>query len=94
MDGIRAHLARLTPRERQVFDLVVLGNTGKQIDRSLGTTERTIKVHRHRVMEKMQVQNGRTGISCRAGRGRERYPVVGRTPPCSVFQPSYCPIGQ
>jgi FixJ family two-component response regulator len=56
MDGMRARLGRLTPRERQVFDLIVLGNTGKQIGRSLGTTERTIKAHRHRVMEKMQVQ--------------------------------------
>jgi len=53
---VRARLGRLTPRERQVFDLIVLGNTGKQIGRSLGTTERTIKAHRHRVMEKMQVQ--------------------------------------
>ena len=56
LDGVRARLGRLTPRERQVFDLIVLGNTGKQIGRSLGTTERTIKAHRHRVMEKMQVQ--------------------------------------
>ena len=56
LDSVRARLGRLTPRERQVFDLIVLGNTGKQIGRSLGTTERTIKAHRHRVMEKMQVQ--------------------------------------
>ena len=56
LDGVRARLGRLTPRERQVFDLIVLGNTGKQIGRILGTTERTIKAHRHRVMEKMQVQ--------------------------------------
>ena len=56
LDGVRARLGRLTPRERQVFDLIVLGNTNKQIARSLGTTERTIKAHRHRVMEKMQVQ--------------------------------------
>ena len=56
LDGIRARLGRLTPRERQVFDLIILGNTSKQIGSSLGTTERTIKAHRHRVMEKMQVQ--------------------------------------
>ena len=56
MDGMRARLARLTPRERQVFDLVVRGNINKQIAYTLGATERTIKAHRHRVMEKMQVQ--------------------------------------
>jgi FixJ family two-component response regulator len=49
---MRARLGRLTPRERQVFDLVVRGNVNKQIGRTLGATERTIKVHRHRVMEK------------------------------------------
>jgi len=52
----RAHIARLTPRERQVFDLVVRGRINKQIAYELGTTARTIKAHRHRVMEKMQVQ--------------------------------------
>ena len=52
LDGMRARLGRLTPRERQVFDLVVRGNVNKQIGRTLGATERTIKVHRHRVMEK------------------------------------------
>jgi FixJ family two-component response regulator len=45
----------LTPRERQVFDLVVRGKINKQIAISLGTTERTIKAHRHQVMEKMRV---------------------------------------
>ena len=53
---VRAHVAALTPRERQVFDLVVRGNTNKQVARALGCTERTIKAHRHRVMEKMQVR--------------------------------------
>ncbi|WP_440144281.1 response regulator transcription factor [Bradyrhizobium canariense] len=55
MDDTRARLGRLTPRERQVFDLVVRGNMNKQIAHTLGTTERTIKAHRHGVMEKMQV---------------------------------------
>jgi FixJ family two-component response regulator len=56
LDNVRARLGRLTPRERQVFELVVGGNTNKQIGRALGATERTIKAHRHRVMEKMQVR--------------------------------------
>ena len=52
-----ARVARLTPRERQVFDLVVRGKINKQIAFALGPTERTIKAHRHRVMEKMNVQS-------------------------------------
>ncbi|WP_314946253.1 response regulator transcription factor [Bradyrhizobium cosmicum] len=53
----RARLATLTPRERQVFDLIVRGKINKQIAHALGTTERTIKAHRHGVMEKMQVRS-------------------------------------
>jgi RNA polymerase sigma factor (sigma-70 family) len=56
-DALRAHLAGLTPRERQVFELVVQGKINKQIALQLGTTERTIKAHRHRVMEKMGVES-------------------------------------
>jgi FixJ family two-component response regulator len=57
LDMVRAHVAALTPRERQVFDCVVRGDTNKHAARSLGCTERTIKAHRHMVMEKMQVQS-------------------------------------
>jgi RNA polymerase sigma factor (sigma-70 family) len=54
-DVQRALLSSLTPRERQVFELVVQGKINKQIALQLGATERTIKAHRHRVMEKMKV---------------------------------------
>ncbi|MDB5610519.1 MAG: LuxR family two component transcriptional regulator [Bradyrhizobium sp.] len=57
LDIVRAHIASLTPRERQVFELVVRGKTNKHVAHELGATERTIKAHRHRVMEKMQVQS-------------------------------------
>ena len=57
LDIVRAHIAALTPRERQVFDLIIRGNTNKHAARALGCTERTIKAHRHRVMEKMQVRS-------------------------------------
>jgi RNA polymerase sigma factor (sigma-70 family) len=56
LDSFRELLASLTPRERQVFELVVQGRINKQVGRELGATERTIKAHRHRVMEKMRVQ--------------------------------------
>ena len=45
----------LTPREREVLDLVVKGLLNKQIAAQLGAAERTVKVHRGRVMQKMQV---------------------------------------
>jgi len=51
---LETRLARLTPRERQVFGLVVTGLGNKQVGWELGTTEKTIKVHRARVMEKME----------------------------------------
>ncbi len=57
LDSIRARLATLSPRERQVFELVIRGNLNKQIAYTLGTTARTIKAHRQNVMEKMQVQS-------------------------------------
>lgn len=57
LDQMRALVAELTPRERQVFLLVVRGKLNKQIAHELGTTERTIKAHRHQVMEKMKVQS-------------------------------------
>ena len=46
-------LATLTPREREVFSLVALGKPNKRIAAELGTTEKTIKVHRGRVMAKL-----------------------------------------
>jgi RNA polymerase sigma factor (sigma-70 family) len=57
LEMVRAHIARLTPREREVFELVIRGRTNKQIGNALGATERTIKAHRQRVMEKMQVRS-------------------------------------
>jgi FixJ family two-component response regulator len=57
LDMVRARIGTLTPRERQVFELVIRGQTNKQIGNALGTTERTIKAHRHRVMEKMEVRS-------------------------------------
>ena len=54
---MRELVAALTPRERQVFGLVVRGRLNKQIAHELGATERTIKAHRHQVMEKMKVHS-------------------------------------
>ena len=55
--SIIAHLATLTLRERQVLSRVVAGKLNKQIAAELGTAEKTIKVHRARMMRKMQVDS-------------------------------------
>jgi FixJ family two-component response regulator len=54
--AIRARYDRLTPREREVMEHVVAGRLNKQIASDLGTVEKTVKVHRARVMAKMQVR--------------------------------------
>jgi FixJ family two-component response regulator len=54
---IHARMETLTPREREVMELVVTGMLNKQIAYALGTVEKTIKVHRARVMDKMDVDS-------------------------------------
>jgi RNA polymerase sigma factor (sigma-70 family) len=54
--AFRRLVRTLTPRERQVFERVARGKMNKEIGRELGTTERTIKAHRQKVMEKLRVE--------------------------------------
>jgi FixJ family two-component response regulator len=56
VEALNRRLAFLTPREYQVFSLVVTGLMNKQIAARLGTAEKTVKVHRSRMMEKLEVQ--------------------------------------
>jgi RNA polymerase sigma factor (sigma-70 family) len=53
IEDLRARLESLTPREQQVMGLVVAGLLNKQIAAELGTSETTVKIQRHQVMEKM-----------------------------------------
>jgi FixJ family two-component response regulator len=55
--AVRRKLATLTPRESQVLGYVVAGKLNKQTAYDLGTVEKTIKVHRAHVMEKMQARS-------------------------------------
>lgn len=57
LDASRRLIATLTPRERQVFERVVQGKMNKQIAGELGTSTRTVKAHRQKVMEKMRVES-------------------------------------
>ncbi|HWG77896.1 MAG TPA: response regulator FixJ [Steroidobacteraceae bacterium] len=56
-DQIRQNLQSLTPREREVLDLVTAGKPNKVIAADLGVSQRTIEIHRARVMEKMQARS-------------------------------------
>ncbi len=54
---LRELISSLTKRERQVFELIVRGKMNKQIAFDLGTSERTVKAHRQRVMEKFKARS-------------------------------------
>lgn len=54
LEAIRDRLSQLTPRELEVMDLVVDGRANKVIAMNLGISERTVEIHRARVMEKME----------------------------------------
>jgi len=66
---VTRRLASLTPREMQVLDLVADGLLNKQIAAELGAAEKTIKVHRRRIMQKMQVRTATAlvGLIVRSG---------------------------
>jgi FixJ family two-component response regulator len=55
--ALQTRAGRLTPRERKVFSLVARGQINKQIAFTLGTSERTIKAHRQKVMQKLNVKS-------------------------------------
>jgi len=56
-DEIRNRIDSLTRREREVMELVVEGKANKSIARELGISQRTVEIHRARVMEKMEVRS-------------------------------------
>ena len=57
LSEIRARLATLTPREREVLEYVVAGKLNKEIAGDLGTVEQTVKIHRAHVMQKMKAHS-------------------------------------
>jgi FixJ family two-component response regulator len=63
LNSFKTLISTLTPRENEVFALMVRGKLNKQIAHSLGTSERTVKAHRHMVMEKLQVQSFAEAVS-------------------------------
>ena len=73
----RALIDKLTPREFEVFRFVIMGLLNKQIAAELHTAEKTIKVHRGRVMQKLRVTSvaDPVRVSQRAGVSRARKPA-------------------
>jgi FixJ family two-component response regulator len=63
LNSLRALISTLTSREAEVFALMVRGKLNKQIAHLLGTSERTVKAHRHVVMQKLQVQSFAEAVS-------------------------------
>ena len=63
VQALQARLEALTPREFDVFGLIVRGKLNKQIAYDLGTSERTVKAHRHNVMEKLGVHSLAEAVS-------------------------------
>jgi FixJ family two-component response regulator len=57
MDDLRQRFAALTPREREIMALVILGRMNKQIAGELGVSEVTVKVHRGQIMRKMRAKS-------------------------------------
>jgi two-component system response regulator FixJ len=56
-DELETRLQRLTPREREVLDHLVLGEINKVIAHKLGISQRTVEIHRARIKEKMEAQS-------------------------------------
>ena len=86
IQALQAKVSNLTPRETQVFDLVVRGNRNKQIAYHMNTSERTIKAHRHRIMEKLGVTSLAEMVSI-----AERLGPVRATPAASNPTPAPSP---
>lgn len=68
--ALAQRVARLTPRQRQVLELVVAGRTNRETARELGVREKTVEAHRRQVMQKMEATSAadllRMVLSCRS----------------------------
>ena len=75
--AMRALVAAFTAREHEVFALVVRGKLNKQIAFDLGASERTIKAHRHSIMQKLRVQSFAEAVSIAERLGLVATPMGG-----------------
>jgi len=80
-DDLRARAANLTPREIQVFHLVVRGERNKQVAYALNTSERTVKAHRHSIMEKLKLRSFAEMVSLAERLSRVEPPAASNATP-------------
>ena len=66
---IKTHLESLTPREREVLDLMTQGKQNKSIAQDLGVSPRTVEIHRARVMERLGAQTVPEAVMAAAAAG-------------------------
>lgn len=83
LNFLQSLVSTLTPRESEVFALMVRGRLNKQIAFQLGTSERTIKTHRHMVMQKLQVQSFAEAVSI-----AERMGLLAQLAPADAGNPA------
>jgi FixJ family two-component response regulator len=83
MQTLQAKVSNLTPRETQVFDLIVRGKRNKQVAFDLNTSERTVKAHRHSIMEKLNATSLAEIVSIAERLGRIEVDTVHNPPPDS-----------
>ncbi len=91
---IHHRLESLTPRERQVMEQVVRGRLNKQIAADLGTGEKTVKVHRARMMAKMAVRSVPELVQLGARVGMEIEPALGNGATALCWRQSQCPTSE
>jgi len=72
LQELRTLMASLSAREAEVFGLIIRGQLNKQIAYALGISERTVKVHRHQVMEKLGAKSFAEVVSIAADIGLDR----------------------
>jgi FixJ family two-component response regulator len=84
LNSLRSLTMALTPRESEVFGLMVRGKLNKQIAHLLGTSERTVKAHRQMVMQKLQVQSFAAAVSI-----AERLGMLNEASPPDVLSAAY-----
>jgi FixJ family two-component response regulator len=80
LSSLKSLVSTLTPRESEVFVLMVRGKLNKQVAFELGTSERTIKAHRHMVMQKLRVQSFAEAVSIAERIGLLARPANASTP--------------
>jgi FixJ family two-component response regulator len=91
---IHHRLETLTPRERQVMAQVIRGRLNKQIAAELGTGEKTVKVHRARMMSKMVARSVAELVQLGARVGVEIEPALGAGTTALSWRQPQCPISK